>query len=66
MAKKTLRQLRRERDLTQEELAKLVGLTDRTISTFETVPGTLKSTKYETISKIAKALGVSVDDIFLN
>lgn len=66
MAKKTLRQLRRERDMTQEELAKIVGVTDRTISSYETVDGSLQSAKYETISKIAKALGVTVDDIFLS
>ena len=66
MPKKTLRQLRRERDYTQEELAKAAGVTTRTISNYETIPDSLKSAKYATISKLAKALGVTVDDIFLN
>jgi len=66
MSKKTLRQFRREKDMTQEELASLAKVTPRTISKYETKPSTLKNAKYETISRIAKILGVSVDDIFLN
>lgn len=66
MPKKTLRQLRREKDFTQEKLASIAGVTTRTISNYETIPGSLKSAKYATVSKLAKALGVTVDDIFLH
>ena len=66
MAKKTLRQLRREKDMTQEELARLANITPRTISNYETKTSALKNAKYETISRIAKILEVSVGDIFLN
>lgn len=66
MAKKTLRQLRREKDMTQGKLALLANVTERSISKYETKPGAFKKAKFETISKIAEILGVAVDDIFLN
>lgn len=65
MPKKTLRQLRRERDITQEELARRVGITPRTIVSFETDVNNLRRTSYMTVEKLAKALNIEVADIFL-
>ncbi|WP_100065145.1 helix-turn-helix domain-containing protein [Miniphocaeibacter massiliensis] len=65
MCKKTVRQLRREKDITQEQLAELTGLTTRTITLYENDTNKLKKAKYENIEKIAKALDVSINDIFL-
>lgn len=66
MCKKTLRQIRRGKDITQEKLAEMTGLTTRTITIYETDNERLKKAKYENIEKIAKALGVTVNDIFLS
>lgn len=56
-----LKVLRAERDLTQAELADLVGVTRKTINTVERgvfVPST------ELALKMARALRVSVEEIF--
>lgn len=65
MKKKTLRQIRREKDLTQEELAERTGITGRRISQYETDINALRSAKYETLEKMANALGVGTDEIYL-
>lgn len=65
MSKKTLRQIRREKDLTQEDLAKRVGITTRSITTYENDIKTLRSASYKTLEKIAGALNVDLDNIFL-
>lgn len=65
MGKKTLRQIRRERDMTQEQLSATTGITTRSITTYENDIKALRSAKYEFLEKMAKALGVRVDDIFL-
>ncbi len=65
MGKKTLRQIRREKDMTQEELSIETGITTRSITTYENDIKALRSAKYEFLEKMAKALGVKVDDIFL-
>lgn len=65
MEKKTLRQIRREKDMTQEELSKLTGITTRSITSYENDINALRSTNYDTLEKIAKALDVEVDNIFL-
>ena len=51
-------QLRRERDLTQEALAELAGLTSQTISTAELGK---KALRPENIVKISRCLDVSTD-----
>lgn len=63
--KKTLRQIRREKDITQEELAKITGITDRSISLYENDIEALKSASYKTIEKLAIALDVKISDIYL-
>lgn len=64
-SKKTLRQIRREKDITQEELSRLTGITTRSITTYENDIKALRSASYDNLSKMADALEVAVDDIFL-
>jgi len=65
MIKKTLRQIRREKDITQEQLSELTGITTRSITTYENDVQALRSASYEYLDKIVTALGVKIDDIFL-
>ncbi|MGH2497332.1 MAG: helix-turn-helix domain-containing protein [Ktedonobacteraceae bacterium] len=58
---KRLRYLRRDRDLTQEQLAELTGLSVNFISLVETGHS---SPTAETISKLAKGLGVNEGELF--
>lgn len=62
----TLKTLRRFRGMTQEELAKATGITSRTIMSYENDVEKLRKASYDTIDKLANALNVSVDDIFLD
>lgn len=61
----TLKQLRRLSGMSQEELGEAVGLTSRTIGTYENDLDSLKNVSYAKLQEIAKALDVSVNDIFL-
>lgn len=65
MCKKTLRQIRREKDITQEELSNITGITTRSITMYENDIEALRSASYDYLEKIAKALGVEMKDIFL-
>lgn len=65
MSKKTLRQIRRERDITQEELSKKTGLSDRIISLYENDIEVLRGASYYNLEKIANALDVEIADIYL-
>lgn len=65
MSKKTLRQIRREKDITQEQLSNMTGLSHRVISSYENDLGTLRSASYGNLEKLAKALDIKVHDIFL-
>ena len=58
----TLKQLRQERNLTQEDVAKLTGLTSRYISMIET-GCRIPSDRVK--SKLAKVYQKKVEDIFL-
>jgi transcriptional regulator with XRE-family HTH domain len=55
-----LKQIRRQRLLTQAELAKLAGLTTASISRIET--GATRA-RISTVRKISQALGATVDDL---
>jgi transcriptional regulator with XRE-family HTH domain len=55
-----LHHLRRERDLTQHELAKIAGVPQRTLAYWEQ---TGKLSGREIIFRLAKALGVSVNKL---
>ena len=51
--------------MSQEELGEAVGLTARTIGTYEKDINSLKNVSYAKLQEIAKALDVSIDNIFL-
>jgi DNA-binding XRE family transcriptional regulator len=53
-----IKQARKERNLTQEELGKLVGVQKAQISKIE---NSIKNARFETIMKIFKALGATVN-----
>lgn len=63
--RETLKVLRARTELTQDELAKRASLSTRTIILFEKDVNNLRKAKYETLQRLAGALGVEVDDIFL-
>ncbi len=54
--------MRKQRNLTQEVLAELSGVDQVTISYIEI--GKVRNPHWETVSKIARALGVSVEELF--
>ncbi len=60
-----LKQWRVLKEISREELAEKTQLTSRTIYNYETDVNNLRKASYETLAKIATALGVGVDDIFL-
>lgn len=53
-----IKQARKERNLTQEELGKLVGVQKGQISKIE---NSIKNARFETIMKVFKALGATVN-----
>jgi transcriptional regulator with XRE-family HTH domain len=57
-----LRTARQKRKLTQEQLAELSGLPQTTISDIER--GAIKKPSWEAVSRIAKALECSPEEIF--
>lgn len=59
---KTLKQLRSENFLTQEELASLFGVSSRTIQNMEKDSSNIRD---ELLSKYMRAFNVKYDDIFL-
>lgn len=59
-----IRELREEKRMTQEELAEKSGVSRVTISGLEN--GTDRATTTKTLQSIARALGVSVDQIFFS
>ena len=61
----TLKQLRNLSGMSQEELGEAVGLSSRTIGTYEKDINSFKNVSYAKLQEIAKALDVSVDNIFL-
>ena len=65
MDKLTLSALRVNAGLTQEQLASKVGVSSRTISTYEKDLKKLGDAKYSTLRKIADICGCKVDNIFL-
>lgn len=57
--------LRKLNRMSQNELAKKSGLTPKTIGNYEKNISYIRNAQYKNIEKVAKALGVSVDVIFL-
>lgn len=60
-SKNTIKEIREQKDLTQEEVAKKAGIFPNYYAKIER--GTI-NTSIEKANKIAKALGVKVSDIF--
>ena len=58
---KNIKKYRKERGLSQDKLARLADVAHATIIKIES--GANKNPTIETLSKIAKALGVAVDDL---
>lgn len=58
-----IREIREQQKMSQEELAQKSGVSRTTISNLEN--NTDRTTMISTLQKIARALGVSVDQIFL-
>ena len=57
----TLREFRREHDLSQRELGEMCGLTHSAISRIES--GERTRLQFETLRLMAQALGISVDEL---
>jgi transcriptional regulator with XRE-family HTH domain len=58
---KRLRKIRRDRDITQEQLAEAVNVTGEFISNLERGKS---APSFETVEKLAEALGVDVEEFF--
>lgn len=56
-----LRQLRRQKDLTQEQLAEAAGISVDMLSNIERG---VNAPSFETLEKLAKVLGVHVKELF--
>lgn len=61
----TLRQWRSLRGYSQKQLSEMTGITERTIINYEKDVIKLQNAKYVTIAKIANALDIKTDNIFL-
>ncbi|WP_459904769.1 helix-turn-helix domain-containing protein [Enterococcus thailandicus] len=64
--KSTIYDLRRAKRMTQKSLAERTGITERTIVTYEMDVKNLRKASYENVEKIADALDVRIDQIFLS
>lgn len=58
-----IKQLREQKGLSQEKFARLAEVSNNTVINIE--PGKQKSPTVDTISKIAKALDVSIEELFV-
>lgn len=64
--KYTLKQLRVLRNVSRQELADAVGVHYNTIMFYERDINNLRKAEYDIVEKIAEALEVKIDNIFLN
>jgi transcriptional regulator with XRE-family HTH domain len=58
---KNIKKLRKAKDLSQDKLSRLADISHATIIKIES--GGIQSPTIDTVQKIAKALGVSLDDL---
>lgn len=58
-----LKKLREERGLSKYALAKKAGVVKSTLINIEQEKYNIKQAKYETLERIANALGVSIDEL---
>lgn len=63
--KEKLRVLRARAEMTQQQLAEKAGISSKSIGLYESDVNNLRKADYITIEKLAKALNVTVNDIFL-
>lgn len=63
MKKKNLTALREEKGWSQEKLAKKVGVTPRTIRTWESDRDYLRNAKVKNIVKLCKVLKIDIDEL---
>ncbi len=61
----SIRELRARKNISQAELAELTGLTARTIYVYEKDATNLRNASYSNIKKLADALDVELEEIFL-
>ena len=61
----TLKELRARHNLTQEELARLAGLSPKTINCYEKDVNRLRGASFRNLEKLAEVLNVKVEEIFL-
>lgn len=61
----TLKQLRNYAGLSQEKFGERIGVTSRTVWTYENDIEALKKVSYPMLQKMAEVLNVEVDNIFL-
>lgn len=61
----SLKELRARHNLTQEELARLAGLSPKTINCYEKDVNRLRGASFKNLEKLAEVLKVKVDDIYL-
>lgn len=66
LEKLRLEQWRKLKNLSQEELAIKAGISTRSIVSYENDIHKLRGASYNTISKIANALGIRTGQIFLD
>ena len=62
----TLKQWRGLRGYSQSKLSEKTGITERTIINYEKDVANLHNAKYSTVEKLAVALDIKVENIFLN
>lgn len=65
MSQFSIKELRARHNLSQESLARLVGVSTRTIINYESDISSLRKASYETIEKLAEVLKVGINEIFL-
>ena len=61
MLGENIKKIRKKRNLTQDKLARLADIPYTSITKIET--GVIKSPSIQTVAKIAKTLGISIDEL---
>lgn len=61
MLAKNLKELRKQKELSQEKLARLVDISYNTIAKIEA--GKVRNPTFETLSKLADVFGISIDEL---
>ncbi|MGM0168291.1 hypothetical protein IGI39_004046 [Enterococcus sp. AZ135] len=64
--KASIYDLRRQKRMTQRELAIRAGVTERMIVIYESDINKLRNASYKNVKNIANALDVSINEIFLS